>query len=79
MKLFRFDDDRLGMVLGDEVADVSSAVERLPVPRWPLPSGDPLFGNLDALRPEIERLPRIGPRKPLSQVKLKSPVATPAS
>ena len=78
MKLCRFDDDRLGVVLGDEVADVSSAVERLPVPRWPLPSGDPLFGNLDTLRPEIERLSRTGARKPLSQVKLKSPVATPS-
>lgn len=78
MKLCRFDDNRLGVVLGDEVVDVSAAVERLPVPRWPLPSGDPLYGHLDALRPELERLSRTGDRKPLSQVRLKSPVATPS-
>ncbi len=78
MKLCRFDDDRLGVVLGEEVVDVSAAVESLPVPRWPLPFGDPLFGHLDALRPELERLSRSGARTPLSQVKLKSPVATPS-
>jgi hypothetical protein len=78
MKLCRFDDDRLGVVLGEDVVDVSAAVERLPVPSWPLPSGDPLFGHLDALQPTLERLSRSSPRKPLSQVKLKSPVATPS-
>lgn len=78
MKLCRFDDDRLGVVLGDEVVDVSAAVERLPIPRWPLPFGDPLFGHLDTLRPELERLSRTGVRRPLSEVKLKSPVATPS-
>ena len=78
MRLCRFDDDRLGVVLGDEVVDVSAAVERLPIPRWPLPFGDPLFAHLDTLRPELERLSHAGPRKPLSEVRLKSPVATPS-
>lgn len=78
MKLCRFDDDRLGVVLGEEVVDVSAAVESLPVPRWPLPPGDPLFGHLDTLRPVLERLARSGKRTPLSKVKLKSPVATPS-
>lgn len=78
MRLCRFDDDRLGVVLGAEVVDVSAAVKRLPIPRWPLPFGDPLFGNLDALRPELEQLSQAGVRKPLSDVKLKSPVATPS-
>jgi 2-keto-4-pentenoate hydratase/2-oxohepta-3-ene-1,7-dioic acid hydratase in catechol pathway len=78
MKLCRFDNDRLGVVLGDDVVDVSAAVDQLPVPRWPLPSGDPLFGLLDALRPELERLSRTGPRQPLAKVGLKSPVATPS-
>ena len=54
MRLCRFDDDRLGVVLGDEVVDVSAAVERLPMPRWPLPLGDPLFAHLDTLRPELK-------------------------
>lgn len=78
MRICRSDDDRLGVVLRDDVVDVSGAVERLAVPRWPLPFGDPLFGHLDALRPELERLSHTGPRKPLSTVRLKSPVATPS-
>ena len=78
MKLCRFDDDRLGVVLGDDVVDVSAGVERLPVLRWPLPSGDPLFRHLDVLRPELDRLSRSGARTPISQVQLKSPVATPS-
>ena len=78
MKLCRFDDDRLGVVLGDVVVDVSAATERLPIPRWPLPFGDPLFGHLDTLLPELERLSLTGARKPLSEVMLKSPVATPS-
>ena len=78
MKLCRFDHDRLGVVLGDDVVDVSTITESLPLPRWPLPFGDPLFRHLDTLRPELELLSRMGVRKPLSEVKLKSPVATPS-
>jgi len=78
MKLCRFDHDRLGVVVGDDVVDVSDATEQLPITRWPLPFGDPLFCHLDSLRPELELLSRTGRRKPLSDVKLKSPVATPS-
>jgi 2-keto-4-pentenoate hydratase/2-oxohepta-3-ene-1,7-dioic acid hydratase in catechol pathway len=78
MKLCRFDDDRLGVVLGSDVIDVSAAAELLPLPRWPLPFGDPLFCHLATLRPQIEGLSQTGARQPLSQVKLKSPVATPS-
>jgi 2-keto-4-pentenoate hydratase/2-oxohepta-3-ene-1,7-dioic acid hydratase in catechol pathway len=78
MKLCRFDDDRLGVVLGSDVIDVSAAAQLLPLSRWPLPFGDPLFGHLATLRPKIEGLLQTGARQPLSQVKLKSPVATPS-
>lgn len=71
MKLCRFDHDRLGVVLGDDVVDVSTITESLPLPRWPLPFGDPLFRHLDTLRPELELLSRMGVRKPLSEVKLR--------
>ena len=55
MKLCRFDDDRLGVVLGSDVIDVSAAAELLPLPRWPLPFGDPLFGHLATLRSRYVR------------------------
>lgn len=47
MKLCRFDQDRLGVVLEDTVVDVTEALEKLPLARWPLPYGDPLFGSLE--------------------------------
>jgi 2-keto-4-pentenoate hydratase/2-oxohepta-3-ene-1,7-dioic acid hydratase in catechol pathway len=50
----------------------------LPIVRRPLPSGDPLYRHLDALRPQIEMLSSTGSRKKVSEVSLKSPVATPS-
>lgn len=78
MKLCRFDEDRLGLVLDDNVIDVTEALDILPIVRWPLPSGDPLYRHLDVLRPQIEMLSSTGNRKKVSEVRLKSPVATPS-
>ena len=78
MKLCRFNDQRLGVVLGDEIADVTSVTEALPAMRWPLPAtGDALIAALPKLRPEIERLARSAPRVRLAGAKLLSPVANP--
>lgn len=78
MRLCRFDDDRLGVVTGDEVRDVTPVVERLPARRWPFPKGDPLIDALDDLRPAIEAEAKRAPARPLAQVKLLSPVANPS-
>lgn len=78
MRLCRFDDNRLGLVRGDEVLDVTPVVARLPAQRWPLPSGDPLIAALDELRPHIEMEARRAIARPLSQVTLLSPVANPS-
>ena len=37
MRLCRFNNDRLGLVEGDVVRDVTAAVDVLPQLRWPLP------------------------------------------
>ena len=37
MKLCRFDDDRLGLVDGSDVLDVSASLDALPARRWPQP------------------------------------------
>jgi hypothetical protein len=34
MRVCRYDDDRLGLVEGDQVADVSGALDLLPAVRW---------------------------------------------
>jgi 2-keto-4-pentenoate hydratase/2-oxohepta-3-ene-1,7-dioic acid hydratase in catechol pathway len=77
MRLCRFDDDRLGLVQGDQVLDVSQALAEIPMQRWPLAPGDPLIANLDRVAAAAKTLAKSAPRKPLAQVKLLSPVANP--
>ncbi|HSC95032.1 MAG TPA: fumarylacetoacetate hydrolase family protein [Burkholderiales bacterium] len=77
MKLCRFDDDRLGLVEGDAVQDVTAALDILPRHAYPLPRYDPLVANLAALRPRIETLRASARRLPLAGVRLLSPVANP--
>lgn len=77
MRLCRFDDDRLGVVRGEGVHDVSAVLERLPPARWPAPPGDALMAHLDELRADIEALADGAPALPLAGLKLKSPVANP--
>jgi 2,4-diketo-3-deoxy-L-fuconate hydrolase len=78
VRLCRFDRDRLGLVLGEEVVDVSVALDSLQSYRWPLPPGDPLIAGLAGLRPKIAALAATGTRKPLSELALDSPVANPS-
>ena len=55
MKICRFDDDRVGVVEGDTVRDVTEAVAAaLPSVKWPLPIGDLFIANLGAVLPAIE-------------------------
>lgn len=77
MRFCRFDDDRLGVVIDDLVHDVTPVLNRLPPVRWPVPRGDHFFNHLAALRPEMEARARAVPGRPVSQVKLLSPVANP--
>ncbi len=78
MRLCRFDDDRLGVVTGEQVRDVTAVIARLPARRWPLPKGDPLIAGLDELRPAIAEEAKRAPVRPLAQVKLLSPVTNPS-
>lgn len=81
MKLCRFDDaqgtDRLGLVEGDAVRDVSAALDLLPRPGWPAPPGDALVANLEAVRARAAEVAAGTRPVPLKDVTLKSPVANP--
>jgi 2-keto-4-pentenoate hydratase/2-oxohepta-3-ene-1,7-dioic acid hydratase in catechol pathway len=77
MRLCRYDNDRLGLVRGETVHDVTAALNLLPAVRWPVPPGDLLIQNLARLKPEIEKLAATAPGKPISSVRLLSPVANP--
>lgn len=78
MKLCRFDDDRLGLVQGDELADVTAALEALAPRRWPYPPGDALIASLEAVLERVHRIAPHAPRRPLAGVCLRAPVANPS-
>ena len=77
MRICRFNDNRIGVVLGDEVADVSAVIDEMPSLRWPLPSGDAFIAALPNLRVRMSELAAVSARLPLSSLRLLSPVANP--
>jgi 2-keto-4-pentenoate hydratase/2-oxohepta-3-ene-1,7-dioic acid hydratase in catechol pathway len=78
MKLCRFDDNRIGLVRGANVHDVSVIGDALPALRYPVPFGDHLIAHLDGLRPQLEKLADAAAPKPVDAVQLLSPVANPS-
>ena len=77
MKICRFDDNQLGVIQGNNVLNVSQALVVLPSLNWPYPHGDQLIANLDSVIPVIKDIRDTAPSKPISEVKLLSPVANP--
>lgn len=77
MRLCRYDDNRLGLVEGYTLRDVTRATEKLPQLRWPFPHGDQLIASLDTIKHAIKDAAEASPRKLVSDVKLLSPVANP--
>jgi 2-keto-4-pentenoate hydratase/2-oxohepta-3-ene-1,7-dioic acid hydratase in catechol pathway len=59
------------------VYDVSGVADELPAVRWPLPPGDLFITHLERLRPTMLELARSAKPVPVSEVRLKSPVANP--
>jgi len=78
MKLCRFNDDQLGVVVGDYVHDVTPALNVIPAMRWPVPHGDALIAHLDKVRAKAESLIGDAPKIALEAVRLLSPVANPS-
>ena len=77
MKLCRFDDNRLGVVRGEQVLDVTEAMDALPALRYPYPIADQLIANLAMLKPRIESLCGTAKHHALAEVQLLAPVANP--
>jgi 2-keto-4-pentenoate hydratase/2-oxohepta-3-ene-1,7-dioic acid hydratase in catechol pathway len=82
MKLCRYnqdgrDRDRLGLVEGETVRDVTAALDVLPPVRYPLPQYDLLIANLPAVMARVKSIAGSAPAVPLSSVTLLSPVANP--
>ena len=77
MKICRYDDDRLGVVLGDKVHDVTAAQTEIRAAAPYAAKADAVIAALPAWRARLEKMAAAAPGKPLSQVKLLAPVARP--
>ena len=77
MRLCRFDDSRLGIVDGEAVRDVTSALDVLPQVRYPLPKHDPLIADLSQVLARARTIAPSAPALPLAGRRLLSPVASP--
>jgi 2-keto-4-pentenoate hydratase/2-oxohepta-3-ene-1,7-dioic acid hydratase in catechol pathway len=77
MRLARFGDNRLGLVDGYVLRDITQVTERLPSLRWPFPAGDQFVAHLDTMRRMIRSAGDAAARIPVTDVKLLSPVANP--
>ena len=77
MKFCRFDDERLGLVDGNSVRDVTAALDVLPRCSYPLPQHDIFIANLEAVTTRARAVAKDARALPLESVTLLSPVANP--
>ncbi len=77
MRLCRYNKDKLGLVKGDQLIDVTIALEALPAVRWPRPPGDALIANLDMVTEQVVANQKMGYVQGVDNVSLLSPVANP--
>lgn len=77
MHICRFNRDRLGVVEGATVYDVTEALRVIPAPAWPYPPGDPLIRHLDIVRPAIIEARASARAIPLGDVRLFNPITSP--
>ncbi len=77
MRLCRFDDDRLGLVRGGEVYDVTALRDQALDAAGPRGAGDPLIGILPALAELSDAGLRQCRRVPVGRVWLLSPIQSP--
>lgn len=77
MKLARFDEGRVGVIVDDShLVDVTAAAG-IDVAQWPPVGPTALIARFDELRPRIERALREEPRIAIASVKLRTPVPWP--
>ena len=77
MRLCRFGDNRLGVVEGETVRDVTAALDVLPAARYPFPRHDVFIEHLDRVAERVRALAPGAPALPLAGQRLLSPVANP--
>ncbi len=78
MKLCRYDDDRLGVVRGDLVHDVTDAQTEIRKAAPYAMNGDAVIAALPQWRARLERMADGAATRPIASVKLLAPVARPS-
>jgi 2-keto-4-pentenoate hydratase/2-oxohepta-3-ene-1,7-dioic acid hydratase in catechol pathway len=73
MKLARFDDGRIGVVVGDEIVDVTAEVAIDPA-EWPEVGPNRLIRDFAEHADRLAKAAETGERRPLSSVTLRTPV-----
>src|SRR3954467_8708226 len=76
MKLARFEGDRIGVVRGGEIVDVTDAADAQPG-AWPPVAMNRLIANFAEYRSKLERVSALGRGLPLSGVTLLTPIPWP--
>jgi len=77
MKILRFNDDRVGVLNGEAVVDVSDVISHREY-RGPQGTMEELIANFASYRPKIEAKVAAGGGRPVSSVKLLAPLPRPA-
>ena len=77
MRICRFNSNCLGIVEGDEVLDVTAALEVIPAQRYPLPTHDLMIAHFDQVLTRAKALAPGAKRLKLASLKLDAPVANP--
>ena len=77
MRFCRFNDNRLGLVDGSNVRDVTAALDVLPAARYPFPTHDVFIAHLDEVAARAKALAPSAPVRALDTLTLLSPVANP--
>lgn len=78
MRLCRFNRDRLGVLDGTEVADVTAVLDDLPRHAWVRDLADPVVAGLARLRPRIAAALPSAPRHRADTLAFEAPVALPS-
>lgn len=78
MRICRFNDNRLGLIEGDHVYDVTEATRILPAAKWPVPPADLLIEHLAAIVAEARVLIKGASKHTINSVRFLSPVANPS-
>ncbi len=78
MRFCRFGENRLGLVEGSQVRDVTAALDVLPDYRYPLPRVDQFIANLNRVSEQAKAIAPDSAVLELAGLKLLSPVANPS-